>query len=64
LTAQEDWSGHLLITDSGSNGFIIFDGRDDEGRALRIGIYILFFEAAGAAGNECYKSAFVIARKL
>jgi hypothetical protein len=64
-----DGKGRLVRTladnkSSGSDGSIIFDGRDDEGRTLRIGIYILFLEAAGATGTESYKSAFVIARKL
>jgi len=30
---------------SGSSGSVIFDGRDDSGEALRIGIYIIFLEA-------------------
>ncbi len=51
-------------TPSGSQGQVIFDGRDDEGRTLRIGIYILYIEAAGKNGTETHKSAFVIARKL
>jgi len=30
---------------SGSSGSVIFDGKDDSGDALRIGIYIIFLEA-------------------
>jgi flagellar hook assembly protein FlgD len=30
---------------SGQNGSVIFDGLDDENKALRIGIYIIFLEA-------------------
>jgi hypothetical protein len=64
-----DSKGRLVRTladniPSGSKGSVIFDGRDDEGRALRIGIYILYFEAAGISGTEFWKSPFVIARKL
>jgi hypothetical protein len=29
----------------GSSGSVIFDGRDDSGEALRIGIYIIFLKA-------------------
>jgi hypothetical protein len=49
---------------SGSEGSVIFDGRDDEGRSLRIGIYILYLEASGNSGSEIHKVPFVIARKL
>ncbi len=44
---------------------VIFDGLDDNGRALRIGIYILLIEALGSDGNiETIKTPVVIARKL
>jgi hypothetical protein len=64
-----DSRGRLVrtLTDnlpSGSKGSVIFDGRDDLGRPLRIGIYILYLEASGESGTEVYKSTFVIARKL
>ncbi|GMU85785.1 MAG: hypothetical protein AMXMBFR48_10270 [Ignavibacteriales bacterium] len=47
-------------------GEFVFDGRDDSGTPLRIGIYILYLEAADyATGNSIvHKAAFVIARKL
>jgi hypothetical protein len=64
-----DSTGRLVRTladnlASGSDGSVIFDGRDDQGRTLRMGIYILYVEAAGSSGTEAYKSAFVIARRL
>jgi len=64
-----DNTGRLVRTladnlPAGSEGEFVYDGRDDNGRALRIGIYILFVEAVGNNGVETYKSAFVIARKL
>lgn len=51
---------------SGAEGFLIFDGRNDEGRPLRIGIYIMLFEALGGSTGRLYteKKAFVIARRL
>lgn len=50
----------------GGTGEFVFDGRDDSGNPLRVGIYILYLEAADhATGNSTvHKSAFVIARKL
>jgi len=50
----------------GGSGEFVFDGRDDSGNPLRIGIYILYLEAADhATGNStAHKSVFVIARKL
>jgi len=49
-----------------SSGSVIFDGRDDSGDALRIGIYIIFFEAIneGAGVVENMKTVVVVARKL
>ncbi len=49
-----------------SDGRVLWDGRDDAGHLLRIGIYVVVFEAAGTDGrpNEVYKSALVLARKL
>jgi hypothetical protein len=51
---------------SGSSGSVIFDGLDDDGRALRIGIYIIFLEAIneGAGVVETMKTVVVVARKL
>jgi flagellar hook assembly protein FlgD len=51
---------------SASNGTIIFDGFDDSGKPLKIGIYILLLEAINENSNvvETVKKAFVIARKL
>jgi flagellar hook assembly protein FlgD len=50
---------------SGSSGSVIFDGRDDTGEALRIGIYIIFLEAIneGSGVVENIKTV-VVARKL
>jgi len=51
---------------SGSSGLVIFDGRDDSGEALRIGIYIIFLEAIneGSGVVENMKTVVVVARKL
>ncbi len=51
---------------SGSNGSIIFNGLDDEGNPLRIGIYIVFLEAINSKLGtiETLKKAIVVARKL
>ena len=51
---------------SGSEGHIIFDGKNDSGEKLRIGIYILFIEAINDIGGtvEQTKTTVVIAAKL
>lgn len=51
---------------SGQNGSIIFDGLDDDGQVLRIGIYIIFLEAMNdnAGIVETMKTVVVVARKL
>ena len=51
---------------SGSSGSVIFDGRDDSGEALRIGIYIIFLEAINESAGvvENMKTVVVVARKL
>jgi hypothetical protein len=51
---------------SGSNGSVIFDGLDDSGKALRMGIYIIFLEALNDNSGvvETVKSVVVVARKL
>jgi len=48
------------------NQSVIFDGRDDSGEALRIGIYIIFLEAIneGSGVVETMKTVVVVARKL
>ncbi len=51
---------------SGQSGSVVFNGLDDNGNALRIGIYIIFLEALndnnGVAEN--LKTVIVVARKL
>ncbi|MCH9028467.1 MAG: hypothetical protein IH819_02390 [Bacteroidetes bacterium] len=49
-----------------SSGSVIFDGRDDSGDALRIGIYIIFLEAIneGSGVVETMKTVVIVARKL
>lgn len=66
-----DSKGRLVRTllnnqPSGSNGSVIFDGKDDEGRTLRIGIYIIFLEALNDNSGvvETEKTVVVVARKL
>lgn len=51
---------------SGSNGSVIFDGLDDDGNALRIGIYIILLEALNDNSGtvETLKTTVVVARKL
>lgn len=51
---------------SGSSGSVVFDGLDNDGNALRIGIYIIFLEALNDNSGvvETVKSVVVIARKL
>jgi flagellar hook assembly protein FlgD len=50
---------------TGNDGNIIFDGRDDNGETLPLGIYILLFEDKNSSGkiNKIIKPL-VIARKL
>jgi hypothetical protein len=66
-----DSKGRLVRTltnnfSSGSSGSIIFDGKDDDGNILRIGIYIIFFEALNDNSGivENMKTVVVVARKL
>ena len=51
---------------SGSQGSVVWDGRDDEGRLARIGIYIIYFEGLdslrGAVASV--KSTIVLAGRL
>lgn len=51
---------------SGSTGSIIFDGLDDGGNPLRIGIYIVYLEALNENSGlvDKLKTALVVARKL
>ena len=51
---------------SGSSGSVIFDGLGDDGKALRMGIYIIFLEALNDNSGvvETIKSTVVVARKL
>ena len=51
---------------SRSSGSVIFDGKDDSGEALRIGIYIIFLESIneGSGVVETMKTVVVVARKL
>lgn len=51
---------------SGNEGQVIFDGKNDNGEKLRIGIYILFIEALNDIGGvvEQTKATVVVASKL
>lgn len=51
---------------TGSAGSILWDGRDDAGNLLRLGIYIVLFESAGpqGGGTNVYKRPIVLARRL
>ncbi|OGU58209.1 MAG: hypothetical protein A2V66_01490 [Ignavibacteria bacterium RBG_13_36_8] len=50
----------------GSTGSVIFDGLGDNGRPLKIGIYILFIEAINSSSGvvDTMKEVVVVARKL
>ena len=51
---------------SGNEGTIIFNGYGDDGQRLRIGIYIIFFEAVDGRGGtaDVIKSTVVLGTKL
>ncbi len=51
---------------SANTGSIIFDGCNDEGQPLRMGIYIIFLEAVNGISSsaEVLKTVVVVARKL
>ncbi|MGD8781883.1 MAG: lamin tail domain-containing protein [Ignavibacteria bacterium] len=66
-----DSKGRLVRTLSnnqpvGSTGSIIFDGLNDDGNPLKLGIYILYMEVVDAqnGSTEAFKKAIVVARKL
>lgn len=66
-----DAKGRLVRTlannlPSGSKGQIIFNGLNDSGERLRIGIYIVYLEALDSRGGsvETIKSTVVVATKL
>ena len=66
-----DVKGRLVRTlannlPSGSKGQIIFNGLNDNGERLRIGIYIIYLEALDSRGGtvETIKSPVVVATKL
>jgi hypothetical protein len=51
---------------AGSQGNIVWDGRDEEQQVCRIGIYIILFEASDPVGGiiESAKATVVLAKKL
>jgi hypothetical protein len=66
-----DDKGRLVRTlvnnqSSSNSGAIIFDGLNDAGNALRIGMYIVFLEAIDTKSGEgiSFKDIIVVARKL
>ncbi|NNE34502.1 MAG: hypothetical protein HKN13_04670, partial [Rhodothermales bacterium] len=48
------------------DGTVVWDGRDDDGNVLGIGIYVAFLEAIDVGGGtvEAHKAALVLARQL
>ena len=56
----------LSSVTAGSEGIIIWDGLDDRGRKLPIGIYIIYLEATSTSEGRVYsdKGVAVLARKL
>jgi flagellar hook assembly protein FlgD len=66
-----DASGRLVrtlteATLAARTGTLLWDGLDDAGRTLRIGIYVVHLEAVSAerGTTEAYKQALVLARTL
>ncbi len=66
-----DSKGRLVRTLSnnqsvGASGSIIFDGLNEDGNALKMGIYIVYMEVVDAlnGSTESFKEAIVVARKL
>ena len=51
---------------SGPTGTLLWDGRGDDGRQLRIGIYIVLLEAVNVEGasNEAHRGVAVLARRF
>lgn len=51
---------------SGPTGTLLWDGRGDDGRQLRIGIYIVLLEAVNVEGatNEAHRGVAVLARQF
>jgi hypothetical protein len=50
----------------GRTGSLVWDGRGDDGARLRIGIYVILFEAVRAEGGTVarFKEPVVLARPL
>lgn len=50
---------------SGEGGEVVWDGRDDAGRRLRAGIYVVLLEAVDVEGGttEAHRAAVVLARR-
>jgi hypothetical protein len=65
-----DSRGRLIRTltnnsNAGSSGSVTFDGKNDDGNPLRMGIYIILFEALNSQNViESMKTALVVARRL
>ena len=65
-----DHQGRLVRTlgpvNSGTQGMLLWDGRDDANRTLPIGIYIVFLEAMDGRGGRLFtqKASVVLARRL
>ena len=51
---------------AGPGGRLVWDGLDDAGQALRVGIYVVLFEAVSTEGGvaEAFKEAVVLGRPL
>jgi hypothetical protein len=58
---------HLLTRElGGPSGTVVWDGRDDAGETVRMGIYVVMIQAVDREGAELMaaKTAVVVARKL
>ncbi len=58
--------GLMSASPSGSKGSVIWDGRDDEGRQVPMGIYLIFIEGLNSMGGVVVsaKTTVVVAGKL
>jgi hypothetical protein len=48
------------IIPSGTEGHLVWDGRDDQGRRARIGVYIAILEAIDGAGGMTFAAKCVV----
>ena len=67
LTFREDWFAHSPTTNPlRLRGHLLWNGLDDNNRRVRIGMYIILFEALDSSGGVVHamKDVAVVATKL